>query len=163
MEHRLYTLCTVHYLFNLFLTVFAYFRSLVPHSLHTIWTSCALSLMTHDTSFANNCFEHIHALYTFFVYSPTIYIIYIRQIHQQFWLYKEVRVSNWFLFSFYKTTNDFGPTRGSGLRSWIYFHSTNLPTFLALQGGPGLEIEYNFHSTKFYSIIPEFEVCPTIC
>ena len=34
-----------------------------------------------------------------------------------------------------------------------YFHSTNLPTFLALQGGWGLEIGIYFHSTNLSTIL----------
>ena len=53
----------------------------------------------------------------------------ILQIYQHFWLYK-----------------------GSGLQNGIYVHFRNLLTFMTLQGGLGLEIELYFHST----ILPTF-------
>ena len=37
-----------------------------------------------------------------------------------------------------------------GFKVEFYFHSTNLPTYLALQGGPGLETEFYFHSITIY-------------
>ena len=60
--------------------------------------------------------------------------IFILQFYQHFWLYKESGLRNWILFPYYKSTNIFGSKRGLGLEIEFYFHSTNLPTFLALQG-----------------------------
>ena len=68
----------------------------------------------------------------------------ILQIYQHFWLYKGSWLRNWILFSFYNSTNIFGSTRGLGLEIEFYFHSTNLPTFLALQGVPGFKVEFYF-------------------
>ena len=112
--------------------------------------------------------------------------IFLLQIYQEFWLYKgfwalkmnfisipKKSTCNfgstrgswlpcWISFSFYKSMNNFGSTRGWNLFSFctnfgskrvldfiveFYIHSTNLPPISALQGGLGLEIEFYFYST----------------
>ena len=58
----------------------------------------------------------------------------ILQIYQNFWVYRGSWLRSWNLCPFYKSSNIFGPTRGLGLEIKFNFHSTNLATFLALQG-----------------------------
>ena len=68
------------------------------------------------------------------VWASKFEFMFIPQIYQHFWLYKGSGIQSLNLCPFHKSTNIFGSTRGLGSVIEFYFHSTNLPTFLALQG-----------------------------
>ena len=170
---------------------------------HRTWNLCPLYKSTNIFGSTRGSRLQIWILFSFYkstnIFGSTrgleIDFIFILRFSQHFWRYKEcgfrnwtlfsfnkstkfLRLRNWNLISFCKSTNIFGSTRGLGLEIKFNFHSTNLPTFLALQGaglrnwffssfykssnifrstrGLGLAIKFYFHSTNLPTFLALF-------